>query len=947
MKSASRIREEFFRFFEERGHTRVPSDSLVPAGDQTLLFTNAGMNQFKDVFLGEGEREYDRAVDTQKCLRVSGKHNDLDEVGYDTYHHTFFEMLGNWSFGDYFKKEAIGWAWELLTEVWGLDGDRLYATVHEGDDDRGLTADTESADLWKSETGIEPDHILFCSSKDNFWMMGDTGPCGPCSEIHIDMRSDTERASIPGRDLVNADDPRVIEIWNLVFIQYNALGDGTLKPLADRHVDTGMGFERLVAVLQEKSSNYDTDLFGPILDRIAELAPSEDLVSYAEMTAFGADEAERIRIAMRVIADHVRTLTFAISDGVIPGNTGRGYVIRRILRRAVRYGYQTLGFREPFMHLLVGTVQSVMKDAFPDLAENRPYVERVVRAEEESFLETLGTGIEYFESIVPYLKRAYEGTPIDELSSEVMRARSAMDLLEKAYDDASREKIVADMLASGSDGKVPGEVAFLLHDTYGFPVDLTELMAREEGLSIDRGRYGELMAEQRERARSAAAFTTGEGAGDGWTVVRPDGESAFTGYDTVTEAGANVTAMRTVEKEGAPPRHEIVLDRTPFYAESGGQIGDTGVIRIGDEQIEVLDTQKRGDRIVHVVDRLPADADAPVEAVVDAARRERIMKHHTVTHLLHAALREELGDHVAQKGSLVAPDHLRFDFAHFERVSPAELRTIENRVNEVIQANIARREDRDVPIEEALSRGATALFGEKYGDRVRVITFDPDYSVELCGGTHVGATGEIGLFRFTSEGSVAAGIRRVEAVAGMDALEYVRRELEELSRVRGQFKSLQRPSDEEVADLIDAQKRMEKQVDALRVASLEQELGGIVSSAENIGGVRVATGRVDAPDIDTLRTLGEKLRDRLGAGAVGVLGTADEAEGKVYLCCSVADDVVSDQGLKAGDLVGSIARIVGGGGGGRPTLATAGGRQPEKLDEALGAVAAYVRENIG
>ena len=951
--TSEEIREAFLSFFREKQHEIVPSASLVPGDDPTLLFTNAGMNQFKDVFLGEGSRPYVRAADSQKCLRVSGKHNDLEEVGHDTYHHTFFEMLGNWSFGDYFKKEAIAWAWELLTERFGLDPDRLYATVHEGDEALGLDPDTEAADLWKSETPLDDDRILFCSTKDNFWMMGDTGPCGPCSEIHVDLRSDEERARTPGQSLVNKDDPRVMEIWNLVFIQYNAHGGGKLEPLAAKHVDTGMGFERLVAILQGKTSNYDIDLFAPVLQKIADLSPRDEIKGYDEIDSDA--EREKIRIAMRVVADHVRAIAFAIADGAVPGNVGRGYVIRRILRRAVRYGYQTLGLRDPFLHKLVEPLIEKMGASFPELERHRERIERNIRAEEESFLKTLGVGINFFNLVVPHvmeiatLAEQSDSTLEEWLWSNVQLIKSDLyknsklfNLLKKAYsnleevqDDDIDVLIAKEFSETATRREIPGEVAFLLHDTYGFPIDLTQLMAREEGLGVDMGRYNELMQRQRERARKASGFKGTAQAATGSDASATITATIFEGYERSELDGARILDARETPVSDDESRCEIILDRTPFYAESGGQIGDTGVLRIGDEEIRVLDTQKENGLIVHTVDRLPETTDVPVEAMVDAARRERIKKHHTVTHLMHAALRETLGGHVAQKGSLVAPDHLRFDFSHFERVTPEELRRVEQRVNEIIQRNILKQEDRDVPYDEAVARGAMALFGEKYGDTVRVITFDPEYSVELCGGTHVEATGEIGVFRFLSEGSIAAGVRRVEAVAGGDALAFIDREVDELGRVRGQFRALQRPTDEEVADLIEQNRRLERELDQLRQQSLAAGLDAMIDQARPVGPVRLVTGRIANTDMDTLRTLGQTLRDRLGENAVGVLGTVDPEGAKVYLVATVSDDLVQQSDVKAGALVGQLAKRVGGGGGGRPTLATAGGRQPENLDATL------------
>ena len=955
--TSNEIRTQFLKFFRDKGHEVVPSAPLVPHGDPTLLFTNAGMNQFKDVFLGEGARPYVRATDTQKCLRVSGKHNDLEEVGIDTYHHTFFEMLGNWSFGDYFKREAIRWAWELLVKTWGLEPDRLYATVHEGDPALGLEPDEEAAGFWKSETSIDPDHVLYGSSKDNFWMMGETGPCGPCSEIHVDLRPDEERERTSGAGLVNTDDPRVMEIWNLVFIQYNAQPDGRLAPLAQQHVDTGMGFERICAVLQGVTSTYDTDLFAPLLQEIAGLSPLPEVGGYDRISGLPEPEVAKKRIAMRVIADHVRAAGFAIADGVAPGNVGRGYVIRRILRRAVRYGYQALGLQEPLLYRLVRPLREQMGETFPELAERQDYIERVIRAEEANFLETLGTGIGFFERVAPHVKRlaaaeeqakANANGGLEEGLASLREDRQTLDLLEKAYVDTDvRETMLERFSSAAARQEMPGEVAFLLHDTYGFPIDLTGLMAREKGLGVDMGRYTELMQAQKDRARAAATFIMTDGETDVWQTVSEGEDSEFAGYDETEVADARVRAARTVQHEDGTEQHQLVLDRTPFYAESGGQIGDTGVLRVGDDEVQVLDTQWQGEHIVHVVDHLPGDLDAPVTATVDDLRRGRIKKHHTATHLLHAALREVLGTHVQQKGSLVAPDRLRFDFSHFERVAPEELRAIEARVNEMVQRNVAKGEERHVPFEEARARGAMALFGEKYGADVRVITFDPDYSVELCGGTHVAATGEVGLFRFLSEGSVAAGVRRVEAVVGRDALDMMNREIDELERVRGLFKTLTRPADEEVARLIEERSRLQKELERVRQENLAAGLGTLIEGAEQVQGVRLVTGRMDGLEMDALRTLGQTLRDRLGDGAVSVLGTVDPNGEKVYLVATVADDLTREKGLKAGALVGALAKRVGGGGGGRPQLATAGGRRPEGLDDALAAAAEVLGEQVG
>ena len=944
-RSASAIRQQFLDFFAEKDHAIVPSASIVPGGDSTLLFTNAGMNQFKDVFLGTGSRDYTRAADTQKCLRVSGKHNDLDEVGHDTYHHTFFEMLGNWSFGDYFKREAIRWAWELLVDEWGLEPERLYATVHEGDDALGLEADEEAAALWAEETTIPEAHILYEPSKENFWMMGDTGPCGPCSEVHVDIRSEEERARVDGKTLVNKDHPQVIEIWNLVFIQYDAQPDGSLQTLDDQHIDTGMGFERIAAVLQGKPSTYDIDLFQPLLQAAADASPRKAVRGYDDIALDDSEEIKRIRIALRVIVDHIRAIAFAITDGVTPGNVGRGYVIRRILRRAVRYGYQTLGLREPFLHALLPALIEAMGDAFPELDEKQSYLQKVIRSEEESFLETLGTGLDFFAGLVPHVHQA-QGDAQAALTS-LQEDATAMNLLTNAYvDHDDRTAIAEAFIATAQKGALAGEVAFLLHDTYGFPIDLTQLMAREEGLSVDMEGYERLMQRQKERARAASQFGTGPDADGDWHIVSDGPRSEFVGYDALSISDAQVRAVRTVTDEDADAAAQIELDRTPFYSESGGQVGDTGTLTLGDDSVRVLDTQRMGDRIVHMVNRLPESLDGHVQARVDATRRQHIKKHHTATHLLHAVLRRTLGDHVQQKGSLVAPDRLRFDFSHFEAVTDDELRAMEVQINQAVQRNIPQQEERGVPMEEAMERGATALFDEKYGDEVRVITFDPDFSMELCGGTHVDATGEIGLVRLLSEGSVASGIRRIEAVAGDAAVDFVEQELEALDQARKQFQGLQRPLASEIAALKAERDALREQVQDLQRAQLAQHLDRIIEDATEVNGITVATGTIGEADMDLLQDLGQQLRDRLGAGAVGVLGSTDPESEKVYVVASVADDVMAAHDIKAGDLVGDLGRELGGGGGGRPTFASAGGRHGDKLAPALEGVADWVRRRV-
>ncbi len=885
-KTSSEIRQEFLDFFAAKKHAVVPSAPVVPKDDPTLLFTNAGMNQFKPIFLGEEDKlkhegkAWSRAADTQKCIRVSGKHNDLEEVGHDTYHHTFFEMLGNWSFGDYFKKDAIGWAWELLVDRWGLDPDRLYATVFGGDEEDGLPVDEEAIELWKSETPINPEHILKFGKKDNFWEMGETGPCGPCSEIHVDLRPDEERRKQDGAELVNMDDPRVMEIWNLVFIQFNRQADGSLEKLPAQHVDTGMGFERICAVLQGKKSNYDSDVFTPLLDAIAELAE----------TTYGKDEKKDI--AMRVIADHIRAVAFSIADGASPGNDGRGYVIRRILRRAIRYGWDTLGLKEPFFYKLVDVLAEQMKEVFPEIEAQQEYVTNVIRSEEQSFLKTLGQGIELFNEMIEGKK------------------------------------------------KLTGDDAFKLHDTYGFPIDLTQLMAREQGVEVDEARFNELMKEQKERARAAGKFTVDQSSINEWVRLSDTDETEFVGYDD-SVAETRITAYR---REG--DRFAFTLEKTPFYAESGGQVADTGLLTNGEEYIHVTDVQKSNDQYIHYTDSLPENLEGIWEARIDLDRRIEIQKHHSGTHLVHAALRDVLGDHVAQKGSLVDEHHLRFDFSHFEAMTQEELDAVEKQVNEKIQENIPLIEERNVPIGEAKQRGAMMLFGEKYGDYVRVVTFDEDYSVELCGGTHVGATGEIGYFRFLHETSVAAGVRRIEAVCGKAADQVLREEKEVLRKVKavlGQSGDLAH----DVQKLMNEKKALEKELEKLNLQNTGARLNELMSASETLeSGIRLVKGEIPGADMSLLKQLGYEALEKSSEQTVIILGSKDDAEGKVYVMAAVTDDLIKEKGLKAGALVGQLGRMVGGGGGGQPNLATAGGRSPEKLEEALGQVNDIIASSI-
>jgi alanyl-tRNA synthetase len=881
VKTSAEIRREFLDFFKEKDHLIVESSPVVPHNDPSLLFTNAGMNQFKSIFLGEEEgvsrddKVWHRAADTQKCIRVSGKHNDLEEVGHDTYHHTLFEMLGNWSFGDYFKEEAIEWAWELLVERWGLDSGRLYATVFGGDEADGLPADTEAEELWKSKTRIDPGHILRFGKEDNFWEMGETGPCGPCSEIHIDLRSDEERSKTPGGELVNMDHPLVMEIWNLVFIQFNRELGGKLNKLPAQHVDTGMGFERICAVLQDKTSNYDTDVFQPVIREIGEIAGN----------TYGEDESTDI--AMRVIADHIRAVSFSIADGASPSNEGRGYVIRRILRRAVRYGWDRLGLREPFMFKLVPVLSRQFKDVFPGLQAQETFVQNVIKAEETGFLKTLGQGIELFNSLV------------------------------------------------GDSDKISGDDAFKLHDTYGFPIDLTQLMAKEKGVDVDTKRFDELMNRQKERARTSGKFTASAKSDLSWQV-HSDEESVFVGYDDLE------TECKVIAQATRGDKNYVVLNRTPFYAESGGQVADTGTLTQDGKTINVIDVQKSPEGNVHEVDELPDSVSGTWVASVHRNRRSEIEKHHSATHIMHAALRKVLGEHVAQKGSLVAPDRLRFDFSHFDAVKEGELNEIEALVNEKVQANIPLVEERNVPIDEAREKGAMMLFGEKYGEKVRVITFDPDFSVELCGGTHVKASGNIGYFRFVSESSVASGVRRVEAVAGQAADSELRREKHLIGQVQSMV-GAQKDVVKGIRELINRNRQLEKELQNLKEAEAGDALDSILSDCKEIDGIHLYTGTVPHADMDTLKQLGYDALQKTKKQSVIVLGTVDEESGKVYLMAALTDDLVGE-GLKAGSLVSDLGRIVGGGGGGQPNLATAGGRFPEKLQLAMDAVAPWIEE---
>ena len=883
-KTSSQIRQEFLDFFGAKNHAIVSSSPVVPADDPTLLFTNAGMNQFKPLFLGvqktlsfEG-KEWMRAANTQKCIRVSGKHNDLEEVGHDTYHHTLFEMLGNWSFGDYFKEEAIAWAWELLVDRWELDPSRLYATVFGGDQEDGLEVDQEAIDLWKSHTNIDHAHILKCGKKDNFWEMGETGPCGPCSEIHIDLRSDQERAELDGASLVNKDDPRVMEIWNLVFIQFNRLKSGELQTLPAKHVDTGMGFERICAVMQAKTSNYDSDVFSPLIQAISNRAGIR----------YGDDEYTDI--AVRVIADHIRAVAFSVADGASPSNDGRGYVVRRILRRAIRYAWDRLGIKEPFLFELVQVLGQQFSEVFPELVAQQAYIEKVVHSEEKSFIRTLGQGIALFEQMTEH--------------SEVLT----------------------------------GEDAFKLHDTYGFPIDLTQLMAREKGLRVDVAGFDERMNEQKTRARAAGAFSVDHNEKGQWSwVAGKETQSEFVGYDEL-RISTSIIAYREVEDT-----FHLLLEKNPFYAEGGGQVSDKGLLKQllkpanhnneTDQEFAVIDVQKSPYGSVLVVQQLPA-LDQPVEATVNRVSREFTCANHSATHLLQAALITVLGPHVAQKGSLVNQDYLRFDFTHFEAMTKQQLLDVQALVNEKIRAGIPLEEDRKIPIEQAKERGARMLFGEKYGDKVRVITFDSDYSMELCGGTHVQNTGEIGFFKIVHESSVAAGIRRIEALTAFGAEQWVTEQESKLQTVANLLGTSNEFA-ESIERLQADKKELERKVEALVHAKAIASQQTLMNTAEQLdNGIKWVCGHIESFDMDTIKNMGYSILNESPKMTVSTVFTHDEDSGKVFILATVTEDLIQT-GLKAGAIVGKLGRIIGGGGGGQPSLATAGGSKPEAIPEAI------------
>ncbi len=874
--TSSEVRESFLEFFRSKNHKIVPSAPMVIKNDPTLMFTNAGMNQFKDVILGNSPIVDNRVADSQKCLRVSGKHNDLEEVGQDTYHHTMFEMLGNWSFGDYFKKEAIAWAWEYLTEVLKIDKDRLYVTVFEGSKEDGLGKDVEAYDFWKEH--IAEDRIIDGNRHDNFWEMGETGPCGPCSEIHIDMRPDEERRKVNGRDLVNKDNPQVIEIWNNVFMQYNRKANGELEPLPNHHVDTGMGFERLVRVVQHKTSNYDTDIFVPILNKISEL------------TGFKYGQSHNVDVAMRVMADHIRTIAFSITDGQLPSNNKAGYVIRRILRRAVRYNYTFLNGREATLYKLLPTLIEVMGQAYPELVAQQELVSKVIKEEEEAFLRTLATGINMLDKIIKETK-------------------------DKNYTVVS------------------GKVAFELYDTYGFPLDLTELILKENGLVANREEFESEMNAQKERARNATSIET-----DDWVVLQNDDKEEFVGYDFL-QTDVVITRYRKVKSKNKE-LYQLVFNITPFYGESGGQVGDTGYIEADGERIEIVNTVKENNLIVHLTTKLPSDTTAQFKAVVDEHRRTLIADNHSATHLMQEALRTVLGPHVEQKGSLVTPDYLRFDFSHYQKVTDEELAEVEKLVNRKIRENIELCEMRNIPIVKAREMGAMALFGEKYGDIVRAIKFGT--SVELCGGTHAKATGQIGFFKIISESSTSAGVRRIEAVTADKAEEFINSQFALMKEISQTLKS---PSNlqKSIENLICGNQKMEQQIDSMIRNMMVIEKHNLADNCQNFGNVRLIADIVKPFFFEHLKDLAFQLRNETDE-AVIVLGA--EQAGKPQIVIAISDSLVKERGLNAVEAIRAVAKHINGGGGGQAFFANAGGKNAGGLQSAIDEAKKYFAEKL-
>jgi alanyl-tRNA synthetase len=890
--TSAEIRQKFLDFFASRSHQVVPSAPIVVKNDPTLLFTNAGMNPFKDYFLGNKPAPFKRVADTQKCLRVSGKHNDLEEVGVDTYHHTMFEMLGNWSFGDYFKKEAIEWSWELLTKEYGIAKDRLYVTVFEGDEKEGIPKDDEAFEEWKK--WIAEDRILMGNKKDNFWEMGDTGPCGPCSEIHVDCRPDPERQQVDGRTLVNNDHPQVIEIWNNVFIQFNRMKNGSLEQLPERHVDTGMGLERLVRVLQGKSSNYDTDIF------TGTIAEVEKLVGIK----YGYSDS-RPDIAFRVIADHIRAISFTIADGQLPSNTGAGYVIRRILRRAVRYYYTYLNCKIPLLYKLMPMLARQFAHVFPELQQQLDFVGKVVHEEEESFLRTLDKGLKKMDLLTTSAGR------FELKGGDVKMKHQGNEPVETTKDGDEMKRVIS------------GKDAFELLDTYGFPIDLTRLIAREKGFEVDEAGFEKEMLQQKERSRAATALET-----EDWTLISESGAGGFVGYDDIN-IKTQLTRYRKVSGKGKE-QYQLVLANTPFYAESGGQVGDTGILDFAGELINVTDTKKENDLIIHFTDKMPSDPRAVIEARVNAERRLNIMYNHTATHLLHAALRKVLGKHVAQKGSLVNDEYLRFDFSHISKVTEEEIRDIETIVNEKVRANIPVV-IREMAKEEALAMGAMALFGEKYGDKVRVVIIDPEYSVELCGGTHVMHTGMIGLFHIHAETAVAAGVRRIEALTGPKALQYLTSQISKVKEVGTLLKAADPLK--AIVKLIEEKAALEKKLEHLENRMLVGIRNELLQKDEIINNVSFIGQIIEVPNADALKKICFDLRNNLHDHLVIL---AANIGGKPSVAVGISDTVVAARQLDASKIIKEkVAPLIKGGGGGQKNLATAGGQDASKLKETI------------
>ncbi|RFN59743.1 alanine--tRNA ligase [Marixanthomonas ophiurae] len=868
MKSKE-IRSAFFEFFKSKQHIVVPSAPMVIKDDPTLMFTNAGMNQFKEFFLGNSEPKNTRVTDTQKCLRVSGKHNDLEEVGMDTYHHTMFEMVGNWSFGDYFKEEAIAWSWELLTDVFKIDKDKLYVTIFEGDKSEGLDRDTEAYNFWKQH--IAEDRILNGNKNDNFWEMGEQGPCGPCSEIHVDIRSDEEKAKVSGAELVNADHPQVVEIWNLVFMQYNRKANGSLEKLPAQHVDTGMGFERLCMVLQEKQSNYDTDVFTPLIREIEAITN----------TKYGKDEEKDI--AIRVISDHVRAVAFSIADGQLPSNTGAGYVIRRILRRAIRYGFTFLDKKEPFIYKLTDTLVKQMGDTFPELVSEKNLIINVIREEEQSFLRTLDQGLVLLENVI----------------------------------------------SSASSKTISGKKAFELYDTYGFPIDLTALILRERGYNLNEKEFESELKKQKDRSRAATKVETGD-----WVVLHEDDVEEFVGYDTL-ETQVKITRYRKVESKKEGELYQLVFNLTPFYAEGGGQIGDKGYLEASDgEVVYIIDTKKENNLIIHFAKNLPRNPESSFKAVVNTQHRSNTASNHTATHLLHQGLRNVLGDHVAQKGSLVHNKYLRFDFSHFSKVSDEELKQVEDFVNARIHENLALQEQRGIPYQQAIDEGAVALFGEKYGDAVRTIRFGN--SMELCGGTHVPNTGNIWHFIITSESSVASGIRRIEAITGEFAKNYFIDRSNEYAEIKKTLNA-QNPV-KAVSNLQEENATLQKQIQELLKDKAKNLKGELKNELETVNGINFLAKEVDL-DASGMKDLAFEMGGEIDNLFI-LFGS--KQNGKALLTCYISKELAADKDLNAGQIVRELGKHIQGGGGGQPFFATAGGKNPEGINEAISKAKGYI-----